>query len=428
MRNGRPCVCYFVPPHILRNIADKGDAAQRDLAHAALEIADGVRAERRLVANFVSALSLSSSGKRRTVYDALHSKTLPGKLIRGESDKPTRDVAANEAFDGAGVTYDFYRNVLGRDSIDGRGMRLDSSVHFGQDYNNAQWNGRQMIYGDGDGKIFGRFTQAIDVIGHELTHGVTQHTAGLDYHDQSGALNEHFSDVVGSLVKQYSLKQTADKADWLLAAGLFTKAINGKAIRSLKAPGTAYDDKLLGKDPQPAHMKDFKKQTADAGGVHVNSGIPNHAFYLVAVALGGNSWDVAGKIWYETLTKRLTHDAQFQHCADATYAVAVDRYGATSNAARAVADGWAQVGLPIAAAASKLPIRRRAAGVIAEDVVVPAERAVNRAVKAIDKKIDVVRADAKKATAPKTPLQQIDVPDAGAELPAADMRTKTKRT
>ena len=427
MRNGRPCVCSFVPPHILRNIAEKGDPVQRDLAHAALEIADHVRAERRLVANFVSALSLSASGKLRTVYDALHAKTLPGKLVRGENDRPTRDIAVNEAFDGAGVTYDFYRKVLDRDSIDGRGMRLDSSVHFGQDYNNAQWNGRQMIYGDGDGKIFNRFTQAIDVIGHELTHGVTQHTAGLDYHDQSGALNEHFSDVFGSLVKQYSLKQTADKADWLLAAGLFTKAINGKAIRSMKDPGTAYDDKLLGKDPQPAHMKDYKKQTADAGGVHVNSGIPNRAFYLVAAAIGGNAWEIAGKIWYETLTKRLKHDSQFQQCAEATHAVAADRYGATSIAAKAVADAWAQVGLPIAAATPRLAIRRRAAAVVTEDVAVPAARVVNRGVKAVEKKIDIVRASAKKPAAPKPPVQHIDVPDAGAELPAADTRSKTKR-
>jgi Zn-dependent metalloprotease len=389
MRNGWPFVCSFVPPHILRSIAERGDAVQRDLAHAALEIADGVRAERRLLASLVGALGLSASGKRRTVYDALHSKTLPGRLIRGESDRPTKDDAANEAFDGSGQTYDFYRNVLGRDSIDGRGMRLDSSVHFSKDYNNAQWNGRQMIYGDGDGKIFGRFTKSLDVIGHELTHGVTQHTAALDYHDQSGALNEHFSDVLGILVKQYTLKLTADKSDWLIAAGLFTPAINGKAIRSMKAPGTAYDDKLLGKDPQPANMKNYKQQAADAGGVHVNSGIPNHAFYLTATALGGNAWEIAGKIWYETLTKKLKHDSQFQHCADATYAVAVERYGATSNAAKAVASGWAEVGLPVTAATARLPIRRRAA-----------------------------------VSAP--PL--IDVPSAGAELPSVDTRVKTKRT
>lgn len=392
MRNGRPFVCSFVPPHILRNIAEKGDAVQRDLAHAALEIADQVRAERRIVSSFLSALTVSASGKRRTVYDALHTKTLPGNLIRGENDRPSRDDAANEAFDGSGVTYDFYKKVLGRDSIDGRGMRLDSSVHFSKDYNNAQWNGKQMIYGDGDGKIFGRFTKSLDVIGHELTHGVTQHTAGLDYHDQPGALNEHFSDVFGILVKQYSLGLTADQSDWLVAAGLFTSAIHGKAIRSMKAPGTAYDDKLLGKDPQPAHMKDYKKQQADSGGVHVNSGIPNHAFYLAATAIGGKAWEVAGKIWYETLTKKLKHDAQFQQCADATYAVAVERYGATNVAAKAVANAWAEVGVTITAATPKLPVHRRS------------------------------------VTTPAPAPQKIDVPAAGAELPIAGAKPKAKRT
>jgi Zn-dependent metalloprotease len=389
MRNGCPFVCSFVPPHMLRSIAENGDALQRDLAHAALEIADGVRAERRILATLVGAIGLSASGRRRTVYDALHSKTLPGRLIRGENDRPTRDEAANEAFDGSGQTYDFYQKVLGRDSIDGRGMRLDSSVHYGKDYNNAQWNGRQMLYGDGDGKIFNRFTKALDVVGHELTHGVTQHTAALDYHDQSGALNEHFSDVIGMLVKQYSLKLTADKSDWLVGAGLFTKAINGQAIRSMKAPGTAYDDKLLGKDPQPATMKDYKLQQADAGGVHVNSGIPNRAFYLVSAALGGNAWEIAGRIWYESVTKKLKHDAQFQQCADATYAVAVERYGPASNAAKAVAAGWAEVGLTITAATAKLSIRRGPAS---------------------------------------APSQEIDVPAAGAELPSPDTRPTTKRS
>ncbi|MCU1350141.1 MAG: peptidase thermolysin, partial [Acidobacteria bacterium] len=370
MRNGHPFVCSFVPPHILQKIAENGDAGQRDEAHAALETAAGVRGERQAMAGLLSVLAVSPGNKRRTVYDALHDRVLPGRILRGESDRaPRHDDAANEAFEGCGRTYDFYQNVFGRSSIDGRGMRLDSSVHFGKGYNNAQWNGRQMVYGDGDGKIFNRFTAALDVVGHELTHGVTQHTAGLEYHDQPGALNEHFSDVLGMLVKQYSLGLTADRSDWLLAPGLFGPAIHGKALRSMKAPGTAYDDKLLGKDPQPAHMKDYKRQKNDAGGVHVNSGIPNHAFYLVATAIGGKAWEVAGKVWYETLTKRLRSDAQFHDCAEATYAVAVEHYGAASDAARAVARAWAEVGVPLTAVTPRLPVRRAANAAPAIDAV-----------------------------------------------------------
>src|SRR5581483_5825698 len=169
--------------------------------------------------------------KRRTVYDARHGRTLPGKLVRGEGDPRGRDAAVNEAYDGAGKTYDFYQKVYARNSIDGRGMRLDSTVHYGVKFDNAQWNGRQMIYGDGDGELFRRLTKSLDVIGHELTHGVTQYAANLDYADQPGALNESFSDVFGVLVKQYTRKQTAAKADWLIGAGLLTRRVQGQAIR-----------------------------------------------------------------------------------------------------------------------------------------------------------------------------------------------------
>src|SRR5262249_20304804 len=163
-------------------------------------------------------------------------------------------------------TYDLYFDVYGRNSIDGQGTRLDSSVHYGQAYDNAFWDGTQMVYGDGDGKLFERFTRAVDVIGHELTHGVTAHEANLDYQNQPGALNESFSDVFGSLVKQGSLAQTAGEADWLIGEGLFTAKVKGVALRSLKAPGTAYDDPVLGKDPQPATMKGYVQTTDDDGG------------------------------------------------------------------------------------------------------------------------------------------------------------------
>src|SRR5262249_39364946 len=148
---------------------------------------------------------------------------------------------------------------------------------------------------------FNRFTIDLDIIGHELTHGVTQHEANLDYLGQPGALNESVSDVMGSLIKQRQLNQTADQADWLIGAKLLTANVQGVALRSMKAPGTAFDDPVLGKDPQPRHMKNYLRTHADYGGVHINSGIPNHAFYLVATQIGGFAWEKAGRIWYETL-------------------------------------------------------------------------------------------------------------------------------
>src|SRR6266852_1025220 len=357
-----PHRCGFIPPHILRHVAEHADdEAVRDGAQATLEESSQIRGQRLTLAMLGSAMAVPTGEKRRTVYDAQNRRALPGKLVRGEGDGPTRDVAVNEAYDGAGKTYDFYQKVYARNSIDDRGLRLDSTVHYGVGFDNAQWNGRQMIYGDGDRKLFERFTKCLDVIGHELTHGVTQYTAALAYADQSGALNEHFSDVFGVLVKQYSLKQTANKADWLVGAGLFTSRVHGVAVRSMEAPGTAYDDPQIGKDPQPAHMHDYKRMRSDNGGVHINNGIPNRAFYLAATLLGGKAWEVAGKIWYVTLTRKLHPTAQFRDCADATYEVAGELFGIGSAPQHAVAEAWKTVGLPLSAAVlagePRLPLR-----------------------------------------------------------------------
>src|SRR6185369_646266 len=280
-----PGVCSIIPPHIHRHIAEHGDEGERRRARLALEMSAHMRGQRSAVSGMRAAvLEIAPQTKRRAIYDAKHKRDLPGKLVRNEGDKATGDSAADEAYDGSGKTYDFYSKVYERNSIDGRGLQIDSSVHFSVDFSNAQWNGRQMLYGDGDGRIFNRFTKSLDVIGHELTHGVTQYSAALDYHDQPGALNEHFSDVFGILVKQYTLKQTAKKADWIIGAGIFMPRVHAAGVRSMKAPGTAYDDPTVGKDPQPSHMKHYVKTHDDTGGVHINSGIPNHVFYTLATS------------------------------------------------------------------------------------------------------------------------------------------------
>jgi Zn-dependent metalloprotease len=236
-------------------------------------------------------------------------------------------------------------------------LKLISTVHYQKGYDNAFWNGQQMAYGDGDEdlpveeRLFNRFTISLDIIGHELTHGVTQYEANLTYFGQPGALNESMSDVFGSLVKQYQRGQTADQADWIIGEGLFTSNVNGVGIRSMKAPGTAYDDPVLGKDPQPAHMDDYVNTIEDNGGVHINSGIPNHAFYVVARELGGSAWEKAGRIWYKTLTEKLTSQSTFQQAADATFAAAGELYGEGSVEQNAVSTGWAAVGITIGGSA-----------------------------------------------------------------------------
>jgi Zn-dependent metalloprotease len=339
-----PIAC-ILPPHILRAIIERGTPQQRAWALQTLAVSERIRGRRELLGDIATASAIASAGEQRTVYDVKKGSRLPGTPARSEGNPPTKDAAVNEAYDGAGATYDLYHDVYGRNSIDDRGMPLVSSVHYRVGYDNAFWDGSQMVYGDGDGKIFQRFTKAVDVIGHELTHGVTQYEAGLEYADQAGALNESFSDVFGSLVKQRSLGQTAKQADWLIGAGLFTAAVNGKALRSMAAPGTAYDDPLIGKDPQPADMTHYVQTADDNGGVHINSGIPNRAFYLTAMAIGGNAWEKAGKVWYVTLRDRLRPKSDFKGAATLTVAVAKELFGARSTVARAVSDGWAKVGV-----------------------------------------------------------------------------------
>jgi Zn-dependent metalloprotease len=348
--------CFIAPPDLLAYVIERGEAEERDAALRSIAASAALRAKRQLVGSFmrtldvdVASLSLvpATATSQRTVYDVEHGGrlALPGKLARAEGDPPSDDQAVNEAYDGAGATFEFFRDVYERNSIDGRGLELVSSVHYGTRYDNAFWDGAQMVYGDGGGQLFveGAFTRALDVIGHELTHGVTQYTAGLVYSKQSGALNESFSDVFGALVKQYAARQTADEDEekWLIGAGSLVPKW-GRALRSMKAPGTAWQG-----DQQPATMDDYvdlpddNDPSNDNGGVHINSGIPNRAFYLAATALGGYAWEKAGRVWYVTLADKLGPDAQFIDAATATVEVARELFG--DEVERAVTAAWAGV-------------------------------------------------------------------------------------
>jgi Zn-dependent metalloprotease len=336
--------CTIIPPYMTDHIIKHGDDEMRNRTVETMRMTEQFRGMRSIMGS-MAALAVSTGQKRRTVYDAQQGTTLPGRLVRGEGSRSHRDIAVNEAYEGAGATYDLFDQVYQRNSVDDRGLRIDSTVHFDVQYDNAFWNGNQMVYGDGDGQLFNRFTIAIDVIGHELTHGVVQFEAGLQYRNESGALNESFADVFGSLVKQRTLNQTADQADWLIGAGLLAAGVNGQALRSLKAPGTAYDDPNLGQDPQPAHYDNRYRGRQDNGGVHINSGIPNHAFYLAAMAMGGFAWEKAGMIWYIALRDVLRSRSTFSKAAEATIRVAGNLYGQNSTEQNAVRDAWRAVGV-----------------------------------------------------------------------------------
>jgi len=355
----------IVPPYLLQQLVSSGDAdlaerARRTLVHDSI-----------LRARPIRPTATADGGLHRTVHDAHEGTSLPGDVVRDEGGPASDDEAVNQAYDGLGATWTLYDEVFGRDSIDGHGLPLVASVHYDQHYDNAFWNGSQMVFGDGDGTVFLGFTRSLDVIGHELTHGVTESTAALAYNGQSGALNESLSDVFGSLVKQRALGQSADEADWLIGAELLAPGVKGVALRSMKAPGTAYDDPRLGKDPQPADMSGYVQTSDDNGGVHINSGIPNRAFELVATAIGGNAWEAPGQIWYDVLTgPAIRSDCDFARFAELTVDAAVSRFGDTSPEAGAVRSAWQTVGVtpgsaadspaeaPASAAPDELSVRR----------------------------------------------------------------------
>jgi Zn-dependent metalloprotease len=322
----------LLPPHLAQRLPDRSALAPRTAADGQSAPTDGQPAP------------------HRSVHDAGGGTALPGTLVRAEGEEPTGDVSADEAYDGLGATWELFERAFDRDSLDGEGLGLVATVHYGQDFLNAFWDGQQMIFGDGDGIRFASFTGAVDVIGHELTHGVVQYTAGLIYVAQPGALHESIADCFGAMVKQRVLGQEAVDADWLIGEGIFTDAVQGEALRSMKGPGTAYDDPVLGKDPQPdsmAHYADLPHDEAnDNGGVHINSGIPNRAFYLAATGIGGRSWEGAGPLWYDALTRGgLSKDADFATFAEATLAAAASRHGESSPQHEAVEQAWRTVGV-----------------------------------------------------------------------------------
>lgn len=392
------CLSCITPPHLLEKLLESKDREVRRSAMNTLLTTAQLRGQRSLQATLGLA-ALASGDGRRTVFNCRNSTILSSAVVeRTESGGVSSDDPANRAFEGLGTTRQFYKDVFGRNSIDDNGMRLDGYVHFDVEYNNAFWDGRQMVFGDGDNLRFTDFTRSLDVIAHELAHGVTENTAGLEYHVQPGALNESMSDVFGSLVKQWSLGQSADEADWLIGADIFTPGVDADALRSVKAPGTAYDNEEFGRDPQPDHMSRFVQlpdtRAGDWGGVHINSGIPNKAFYLTAVGIGGNAWEAPGHIWYEAL-KASGVKTQFQEFADTTYLKAGQLYGTGSDQQQAVLDAWREVGIRISGVVGMAATARRLRALDAEAV---GKKGGDESLAAVMKQLDTLAAQVKSLT------------------------------
>jgi Zn-dependent metalloprotease len=293
-----PCRCCFIPEIVIDELKKEGYDIEMPT-----QMDKSMRMRRQSLTFMDRALPSAPGTSSRHVFDSQNTGSTRLKAAREEGTAAATDADANAAYDNGGLVRDYFKTVLGWNSIDDNGLDLIFNIHYMVKYNNAFWDGEQMTFGDGDGVNFQNFVRALDVTGHELTHGVVQYTANLEYKGQSGALNEHFADVFGSAVKQWAAKETEKTANWLMGEICMTGRFAGKAIRSMKAPA----DATVVLSAQPDHMNKFFKGAADNGGVHLNSGIPNKAFYLVSMDIGTQK---AAKLWFEAL-KILKPTAKF---------------------------------------------------------------------------------------------------------------------
>ena len=341
------CTCFIVPRAVLEKLAQDPElsAETRKAASDTAKISHEIRELRKQALNLTSVTMALGAAPAElaaapaiTVYDCKHQQTLPGTFVpnAGSSSDATAARTSKETT----LVADFYKKIFNRNSIDNAGMNMVSSIHYGVNYNNAMWNGAQMIYGDGDNQIFTDFTKGNDVIGHELTHGVTQHSLQLAYADDAGGLNESISDCFGSMFRQWQASQDVNHADWLIGHDIMGPTATAKgftclrdmanpaAAHCLAAQPTKYSQITPGMDP------------------HYSSGPPNLAFCLACKKVGGHSWEKVGQVWYRVLTATgPSPNMKMKAFADDTRKVAAQMFPADPTVAAGVDYGWKQIGL-----------------------------------------------------------------------------------
>jgi len=341
------CSCFIIPNDVLTKLSKdkKLSAHDRKRLVDTVQISHELRELRNQAARLTSVASARATGlvtlasaPAITVYDCKHTQTLPGTPI--PKPNTSSDGSVKRAFNETSKVADFYKQVFNRNSIDDHGMTMMSSVHYGDAYNNAMWNGSQMVYGDGDGNIFIDFTKGNDVIGHELTHGVTQHSLQLAYSGDAGGLNESISDCFGSMFRQWQAGQTVDKADWLIGSDIMGPDSVKKGFTCLRDMANPAAKHCLA--PQPTKYS----QITPGMDPHYSSGPPNLAFCTACVTYGGNSWAKVGQVWYHALTGfGPTPNMTMKAFAARTRQVAHTLYPSDPKVGGAVDTGWKKVGL-----------------------------------------------------------------------------------
>jgi len=294
------------------------------------------------VGQVIERRPLIHSARMRRVHDLAHSTGLPGSPTRYEGDAPVADEMVNMNYDRLGDTYNCYKALFGRDSFDGQGSALVSSVHYGVDYTNAFWNGTQMVYGDGDGKTLDNLAKSMDVTAHEVTHGVIQRTANLAYYGEPGGLNESMADVLGNVCEAFRDGGVSSNT-WKVGEDVWTPGINGDALRYMS-------------DPRKDGVSiDYYPDYSSGMDVHYSSGIGNLAFFLLSqggthprgrssIVVPAIAITKARQIWYRALTTYMTSGTDFLGARNATKQAAADLY--TFAEADAVEKAWSGVGVP----------------------------------------------------------------------------------
>lgn len=344
------CSCFIVPKRVLERFSkDKelSEELRRYFADAAkledewrktrVQAAKLMRMTRDALPTGLTAAA-SAAAPNVLVFDCQNGTSLPGVPVSNPAS--STDASAQRAFKETTSVITFYQSVFGRNSLDNAGMTLVSSIHFSVKYNNAAWNGSQMLYGDGDGRIFVDFTKSNDVIGHELTHGVTQFTSAFAYRNEAGGLNESMSDVFGSMFRQWSANQTVTAADWLIGKDIIGPVAKARGLTCLRDMANPAASHCLA--PQPTKFSQYRNGMDP----HDSSGIPNLAFYKAAMAIGGKSWDKAGKIWYQALTGfPPSPNMKMSAFARRTRSLATSLFPADPGVFTAVDNAWTAVGL-----------------------------------------------------------------------------------
>ncbi len=298
-------ICTFIPPHMSRKVAETRKS-----------FSNGVKVDSSLRTERQGALA-SVDGPIR-VYSASSRTILPGALVQEEDEAADRVRGHSQVI----------QQLLGTEEFP------DAVVHYGKGYSNAFFNGSYLIFGEGDGHVFGDFTKALDITSHELGHALIATGPRLAYSGEPGAVNEHLADVFGTVTQQWV---TQNQHDWRIGQEIMLDGIS--AVRDMLNPGTAYDTVLMGRDPQVGHMDQYRKVRADNGGVHINSGIPNRAFALLCETTGEPSWGRPLAMWRLAMAD-LKPNSTFKTLAQATW-----HHSGGLNPA--VKEAWAQVGVNI---------------------------------------------------------------------------------